>query len=104
MPCRTRHGPPFKLLPGRNGRSQKADALIGGLSGWAPRVQTQHISGPGRWPGPLMPHADGTGGTDQPVVTAVSSTTNEVCSEESSVPVNFRVTVWPAKLPTGMVC
>ena len=36
---------------------------------------------------------------DQPVFTAVSSTTNEVCSEESSVPVNLRVTVDPAKLP-----
>lgn len=29
----------------------------------------------------------------QPVLTAVSSTTNEVCSEESSVPVNLRVTL-----------
>jgi hypothetical protein len=39
-------------------------------------------------------------GKGQPVLTAVSSTTNEVCSETSSVPVNLRVTVWPAKLPS----
>ena len=32
------------------------------------------------------------GGLDQPVVTAVSSTTNEVCSELSSVPVNLKAT------------
>ena len=38
--------------------------------------------------------------TDQLVLTAVSSTTNEVCSEMSSVPENFRVTVVPAKLPS----
>jgi hypothetical protein len=36
----------------------------------------------------------------QLVLMAVSSTTKEVCSEESSVPVNFRVTVLPAKLPS----
>ena len=42
--------------------------------------------------------------TDQPVVTAVSSTTNEVCSEESSVPVNLRVTDWPARLPSEKLC
>jgi hypothetical protein len=29
------------------------------------------------------------------VLTAVSSTTNEVCSEMSSLPVNLSVTVWP---------
>ena len=38
------------------------------------------------------------------MVTAVSSTTNEVCSEESSVPVNFRVTVWPAIAGQAKVC
>jgi len=38
--------------------------------------------------------------TDQLVLTAVSSTTNEVCSEMSSVPVNLSVTVCPAKLPS----
>lgn len=36
----------------------------------------------------------------QLVLTAVSSTTNEVCSEESSLPVNFKVMVLPAKLPS----
>jgi hypothetical protein len=41
---------------------------------------------------------------DQPVVTAVSSTTNEVCNEESSVPVNSRVTVLPAKPDSEYVC
>jgi len=35
------------------------------------------------------------------VLTAVSSTTNEVCSELSSLPVNLSVTVWPAKLRIG---
>jgi hypothetical protein len=34
------------------------------------------------------------------VLMAVSSTTKEVCSEASSVPVNFTVTVVPAKLPS----
>ena len=37
---------------------------------------------------------------DQLVLIAVSSTTKEVCSETSSVPVNFTVTVLPAKLPS----
>jgi len=37
--------------------------------------------------------------TDQPTVTAVSSTTNDVCSELPSVPVNLTVTELPAKLP-----
>ncbi len=32
----------------------------------------------------------------QPVLAAVSSMTNEVCSEASSLPVNFSVIVWPA--------
>jgi hypothetical protein len=36
----------------------------------------------------------------QLVLMAVSSTTKEVCSEESSVPVNFTVMVVPAKLPS----
>ena len=36
----------------------------------------------------------------QLVTTAVSSTTKEVCSEESSTPVNFTVTLVPAKLPS----
>src|SRR6185437_5286635 len=35
---------------------------------------------------------------------AVSSTTKEVCSEESSVPVNLMVTDWPARLPSEKVC
>jgi hypothetical protein len=30
---------------------------------------------------------------------AVSSTTKEVCNEESSVPLNFTVTMLPAKVP-----
>jgi hypothetical protein len=37
--------------------------------------------------------AGGVAGRDQDTVRAVSSMTNEVCSEESSVPVNFKVTV-----------
>ncbi len=36
----------------------------------------------------------------QPTVSAVSSMTNDVCSELSSVPVNVSVTVWPAKPAT----
>src|SRR5262249_47935870 len=39
---------------------------------------------------------DPRGRTGQLVVRAVSSTTKLVCSEESSTPLNFRVTVWPA--------
>lgn len=55
--------------------------------------KTDHVAH-GGWPGPLA----GTGPpvsivTCQLVVTAVSSTTNDVCSDESSVPVNFSVTV-----------
>jgi len=47
-------------------------------------------------------HARSTGPwTGQLVLTAVSSTTNEVCSEMSSVPVNLSRTVWPAKLRIG---
>src|SRR3954468_10756853 len=37
---------------------------------------------------------------DQLTLSAVSSMTNDVCSEESSVPVNFTVTVCPAKPDT----
>jgi hypothetical protein len=46
------------------------------------------------------PAPGGRAVTDQLVLTAVSSMTNEVCSELSSVPVNLRVTVLPAKLPS----
>jgi hypothetical protein len=35
---------------------------------------------------------------------AVSSATKEVCSEESSVPVNFTVTALPAKPPSEKAC
>jgi hypothetical protein len=42
---------------------------------------------------------------DQWVLTAVSSTTNEVCREASSVPVNLMVTAVPAaEAPSGTVC
>lgn len=41
----------------------------------------------------------GPWGAGQPVVTAVSSTTKPVWREESSTPVDFRVTVLPAKEP-----
>jgi hypothetical protein len=34
---------------------------------------------------------------------AVSATTKEVCSEESPVPLNFTVTLVPAKLPSETV-
>ena len=59
------------------------------------------IPGPAhQWPGPTARATGarvwGAGLMGQLVLTAVSSTTNEVCSEESSVPVNFSVTVWPA--------
>ncbi len=37
------------------------------------------------------------GSEGQEVLTAASSITKLVCSEASSVPVNFSVTVWPAK-------
>jgi hypothetical protein len=37
----------------------------------------------------------------QETVNAVSSTTNDVCNETSSVPVNSSVTVWPAKAETS---
>ncbi|MDX6273987.1 MAG: hypothetical protein QOJ92_1197 [Frankiales bacterium] len=36
------------------------------------------------------------GAVDQLTLTAASSTRNDVCSEASSVPVNFKVIVWPA--------
>jgi len=36
----------------------------------------------------------------QETFNAVSSITKDVCKDESSVPVNFNVTVWPAKLAT----
>ena len=52
--------------------------------------------------GPLAPGYRAV--TDQLVLTAVSSTTNEVWSETSSVPVNLRVTVLPAKLDSEYVC
>jgi len=49
-----------------------------------------------RWPVPRRARATGDRRTGwqpaQPVLTAVSSTTNEVCSEESSVPENLMVT------------
>ena len=38
----------------------------------------------------------------QPTVTAASSTTNDVCSELSSLPVNVTVTVWPARQSRGV--
>jgi hypothetical protein len=38
--------------------------------------------------------------TDQLALTAVPSTANDVGREQSSVPVNVSVTVWPAKLPS----
>jgi hypothetical protein len=40
--------------------------------------------------------AGGHHGSGQDTFSAVSSTTNDVCSEMSSVPVNFSVTVCPA--------
>ena len=50
--------------------------------------------------GPRMRTGPGTGGSGQDTFSAVSSTTNEVCNEESSVPVNSRVTVCPANADT----
>lgn len=47
------------------------------------------LRGPGYGPGPRSTVA-------QEAVRAVSSTTKLVCAPESSVPVNFRVTVCPA--------
>ena len=81
-----------------------ADEILERLALYLNRSQAQdpvaRADGPGHW-GPCLPAGPWT---DQPVLTAVSSTTNEVCSEESSVPVNLRVTVWPAKLPSEKVC
>jgi hypothetical protein len=37
---------------------------------------------------------------DQLAVSAVSSTTNDVCNDESSVPVKVSETVWPANEDT----
>jgi hypothetical protein len=76
------------------------------LASW-PRV-VKRVAGAGRLVarasghGPLAPGDRAV--TDQPVVTAVSSTTNEVCSELSSVPENLMVTALPAKPASENEC
>ena len=67
-------------------------------SRWAGSAKHGWARGGEADPGPALSTVDLSG--HQLTVSAVSSTTNDVCSEESSVPVNLIVTVWPAKPAT----
>jgi len=57
-------------------------------------IEAQGPTTPERWSDPA------SGCWTQLRLSAVSSMTNDVCSEESSVPVKPIVTVWPAKAET----
>src|SRR5690348_3432767 len=94
----------FAALDARQtGRPKRRTAGGTWPGGYSTGVLRPEYFGTCEWPAPgaRATHARTTGPwADQLVLTAVSSMTNEVCSEMSSAPVNLSVTVCPAKLPS----
>jgi hypothetical protein len=69
---------------------------------WLPRKCFWRDMGQDSWSCPMfLPPCREEFYEGQLRVTAVSSMTNEVCSEESSVPVNLMLTDWPANADTS---
>lgn len=103
--------PPAKATTGRHKAASTRALILGCLVAmFASTVCLQDVStclagcravsDHGRGPRPDTAFCAGEN-VCQLVVSAVSSSTNEVCSELSSLPLKDTVTVWPARLDTS---